>query len=290
MTGRREDAARRDEILCALARQLPPERGDSPLAMARWLKERQDQNFRGLDVTIPDNDERLTFEHWVKGSNEGTLAKRIQRAFRAGEATKKPEPAVRPPSLPPLLWPRGMRQRKDSDSKFKVPLLYGYPSGSERIFCECLGEKSLHEVTATIQGRNVGYWPAVRPGTFIELNWKDDSKLLAWVTDNGRRDSILAYESYKDLADTFPKSYSSPTADITRPIAEFAARQAEQIAKILPTDLEAWKRMLWGYSLEIRYSVNGGAVSGQLSGTLLMTKEHLWVRFKDNEGHETPVR
>jgi hypothetical protein len=183
-----------------------------------------------------------------------------------------------------------MRQRKDFDPKFKLPLFYGYPEGSERVFCECLGERALHEVTATIRGRPAGYWPAIRPGQFVELNWKGDPQLLAAVTYNGRRADILSYESLRQVGETFPKADTSPTAEIMRPWADFAAHQAQRIEKFLPADMDAWKRQKWGFRLEIRYSVDGGSMTGQLSGTLLMTMEHLWLRFKDDKGHETPVQ
>jgi hypothetical protein len=296
--------ARRDEILCLLARRTPPPGGDSPKGVARWLKQKEGVGFRGLDETIPDNGERLVFEEWVRATSESAIARRVQRAFTAcqqkaarpkpgvgSQALAGPAPAAPvPPPLPPLLWPFGARQRKDAEPKFKLPLLYGYPAGSERIFCKCLGERTLHEVSATIQGRTVGYSPALSPGEFIELTWNDDPQLAGSVTYNGWRDWILQYESFKDLAGISSEDDNSPTAHALRPTREFAARQVERIAKVLPPDLDGWKRRVWGYRLEIRYSVDGGAISGQLTGTLLMTMEDLWFRFKDDKGHETPIR
>lgn len=295
MSRRREDRAERDEILCQLARQLSEKDRDSPRALAKWLLRLRDNHFSGLNALVADQEIRERFMAWVKLGTEGSIAKAAWRAFSGSalKATKESpgEQVLSPPApLPPLLWPRGMRQRKDSDPKFKLPLLYGYPGGSERVFCECLGERTLHDVSATLQGRPVGYWPAVRPGEFIELDWKDDAQLSKRVTDNGNRDWILQYETFKELAGPVSKGDSSPTAEALRPMREFAAQMAEQIERVLPPNIDEWKRRVWGYRLEVRYSVNGGTVSGQLDGTLLMTMEHLWFRFRDNKGHETPLR
>lgn len=292
---RREDRAERDEILCHLARQLPEKDRDSSRALAKWLLQLKDNRFSGLNALVTDQEVRDRFMAWVKLGSEDSIAKAAWRAYsaRATRTTKLSPKASAPPSppkLPPLLWPRGMRQRKDSDPKFKLPLLYGYPDGSERVFCECLGDKTLHEVTATLQGRSVGYWPAVRPGEFVELEWKADPQLVKVVTYNGNRDWILQYESFKDLSGAFSKDDNSPTAQALRPMSAFAARQVERIEKVLPSDLDTWKRKVWGYRLEIRYSIDDGAVSGKLTGTLLMTMEDLWFRFRDDKGHETLIR
>lgn len=248
-----------------------------PALYAKW-KASQDWKHRRSAILQVLRDERRP--------TAAAASQKLKGAELSPSASAAP-----PPPLPPLLWPRGMRQRKDSDPKFKLPLLYGYPGGSERVFCECLGDRTLHEVTVTLAGRPVCYSPAVRPGTFIELNWEIDPELNRSVTYNGWRGHLLALESYESLASTFPESNSSPTAEAMRPLAEFAAHQVEQTRKVLPPEgLETWKHEVRGYLLEIQYMVDGGAVSGQLSGTLLMTMEDLWIGFKDDKGHETPIR
>ena len=292
---KREDRAERDELLCQLARQLPEKDRESPVALARWLLDLRGRRFVGLAALIADADSRERFEAWVKLGTPTSLAKAAGRAFsdQPGSSSGRVTPEVPEQpriTLPPLLWPFGARQRKDAEPKFKLPLLYGYPAGSERIFYKCLGEKTLHDVSATIQGRPVGYSPAVSPGEFIELTWKDDSQLAGLVTYNGWRDWILQYESFKDLAGLSSGDDNSPTAQALRPTREFAARQVERIGKVLPPDLDNWRRKVWEYRLEIRYADDGGARSGQLTGTLLMTMENLWSRFRDEKGHETPIR
>ena len=287
MSGRREDAARRDGILCSLALQLPEEERDSPIALARWLKQLQERHFGGLSTWIPDNDERQAFEYWVKESSAGNLAKRIQRAFRAEQATKKPKPTAPPP--PPLVWPLGMRQRKERDPSFKPPRLLADSGGSEKVFLECQSEHTIFEVTATIQGRKVAYQPALRPGTFIELNWEDDPGLKASVTYNGWRQSILAQESLRDAAAVLGDEPSAPEHKILQPLAKLVARRAERVNRVMPPDLEAWKKKVYGYRLEIRYTYGEQNQPGTLNGTLLMNMERLWFRFKDEKGHDTPI-
>ncbi len=281
MSGRREDTARRDGILCSLARQLPPKEGDSPSAVARWLKQREALGFRGLDASIPDNDERSAFERWVRQSTKGNLAKRVQRAFHAEQAAKKPKP-VAPPS-PPLVWPLGMRQRKEHDPTFKLPWLLADTGGSEKVFLECQSEHTIFEVTATIQGKQVAYRPAFRPGTFIELNWEDSPSLKATVTYNGWRDQILNQESWKGLKETFADH------EYLGRSAELVARRVERVDRVMPPDLEAWKKKVYEYRLEIHYTHGEQNQPGTLNGTLLMNMERLWFRFRDEKGHETPI-
>lgn len=286
MAERRESAARRDEILCALARQMPPEQADSPRAVARWLKEREGLGFRGLDVTIPDNDERLAFEHWVRGSTEDNLAKRVQRAFLAEQAGKKPE--VEP--LPPLVWPLGVRQRKDRDAKFKLPWLLADHGGSEKVFLECLGTTPLLEVTIELNGDRIGYRPAIRPGEFVEVEWERSPKVKDIVTWGGNRDHILNYESMKDMAETLSKPSDSPTHDIMKPMAEWTANYVASIKKVLPADLEAWKRTVRVFGLRVSYRLEDGTVTGPLEGSLAYAMERLWFAFRDSRGNETPIR
>ncbi|MGH9921103.1 MAG: hypothetical protein ACRD6W_19820 [Nitrososphaerales archaeon] len=288
MTERRVDAARRDEILCALARQLPPETGDSPLALARWLKEREGLGFRGLDITIPENDERLAFEHWVRGSDEGNLAKRIQRAFRAEQAKKPDKPA--PPPAPPLVWPLGMRQRKERDPKFKLPWLLAERGGSEKVFLECLGTRTLLEVSIELQGVRVGYRPALRPGEFVEVDWERNSEVKNVVTWGGNRDHILNYESMKDMAGHTSKMAAEPIYDVMKPIAEWTAGYVASIEKVLPPDLEKWKHAVRDFALAVTYRVEDGNTAGGLTGTLSMEMERLWFRFHDANGNETTIR
>jgi hypothetical protein len=288
VTGRRGEASRRDEILCSLARQLPQEQGDSPLALARWLKEREGLGFRGLDITIPDNDERLVFEQWVRNSNEQALAKRVQRAFNSEQSKKTAKPV--PPPLPPLVWPLGMRQRKDRDPKFKLPWLLADHDGSEKVFLECLGTRTLLEVTVELEGARVGYRPALRPGEFVEVEWERSPKVKNIVTWGGNRDHILNYESMKDMADHTGKMAETSNYDMMKPIAKWTADYVASIEKVMPKDLEAWKQAVRPFGLRVSYRLEDGNVSGTLEGRLGYTMERLWFAFRDSRGNETPIR
>ena len=291
---RRSDAARRDGILCQLARQLPPEQGDSPLALARWLKEREKRGFAGLDSTIPENDERIAFEHWARNSSEANLGKRIQRAFRAEQAAKKAvkqEPA--PASLPPpLVWPLGIRQRKEREPKFKMPWFLADNGGSERLFLECLGDESLHRVSVTLVEQRVGFSPALRPGSFIEIEWKRHDEVSRIATWAGWREGILAQERNKEALEAArysqQKFKDSPVADLQSMLVGFAEQQVSSVEKVMPADLEAWKRTIHRFPLEVRYVTAGGA-EGVLRGELHLDMERQWFLFKDPEGNATPL-
>lgn len=285
--------ARRDEILCLLARRIPPAQGDSPKAVARWLKQSETLGFRGLDETIPENGERLVFEQWVRASSESGLSRRIQRAFTAGAEPRKrvEQIAVVPPPAPSpsLLWPAGMRQRKDRNPQFKLPFLYSDSGGSERVFCVCLGDETLYEVSASLEGRDVGFLPAMRPGEFLELNWASDPKLNELVTYNGWRGLILTHESMKELAGPKDRGDRSPAGQLSNLGPDIAAHFVAMVEPVLPADVPGWKSKVWGYRLEVRYVHGLGRVPGTLTGRLLMTMEKLWFRFRDEKGHATDI-
>jgi hypothetical protein len=290
LVARREDASRRDEILCALARIVGPGRGDSPLGVARWLKERELRGFAGLDATISENGERLAFELWVKGSTEASLARRIQRAFQAEQAKKKPA-SVTPPS-PPLVWPLGMRQRKERDSDYKLPWLLADRGGSEKVFLECLGDSNLHSVSLTLSGEHVGFVPVLRPGTFVEVEWTRNPEVERIVTWGGNREAILAQPANRDVVSTMraSKDKTSPVAEFREALTQLAEYAVTEIEKVMPSDFEAWKSKVREFPLEIHYRWDRGRQEGVLRGTLLLDMERLWYLFKDGEGHSTPVR
>jgi hypothetical protein len=288
MGGRRQEAARRDEILCALALQLPETERDSPIALTRWLKRLQERHFGGLSTWITDNDERQAFEYWVKESSEGNLNKRIQRAFRAEQAKKAVKPPA--PTLPPLVWPLGMRQRKDRDPKFKLPWLLADSGGSEKVFLECLGNRTLLEVSVILEGQRVGYLPALRPGGFIEVDWERNPKVKNVVTWGGNRDHIMNYDSMKDMAETLSKPSDSSTHEVMKPMAEWLARYATSVEKVMPPDFEVWKHSVRSFHLAVSYRLEDGGAVGGLDGTLFLDMERLWFRFRDARGNETPIR
>lgn len=288
MTKRREEATRRDEILCSLAHQLPDSDRNSPVALARWLKQLQERHFGGLSTWIPDNDERQAFEYWIKQASEGNIAKRVQRAFRDEQEAKKPKSTAPPP--PPLVWPLGMRQRKDRDSKFKLPWLLADTSGSEKVFLECLGDRTLLEVSVALEGKRVGYMPALRPGSFIEVEWERNPEVARIVTWGGNRDHILNYESMKDMAEHTTKMSASPSYDMMKPIVEWSKQCVSSIERVLPRDLEAWKHTVRRFSLSVTYCLENGNATGGLKGVLSMDMERLWFLFSDDRGNDTPVR
>jgi hypothetical protein len=287
---RREEASRRDEILCSLARIVGPGRGDSPLEVARWLKERELRGFAGLDATISENGERLAFELWVKGSTEAGLARRIQRAFQAEQATKKPE-AVSPPS-PPLVWPLGMRQRKERDSNYKLPWLLADRGGSERVFLECLGDSNLHSVSLTLSGKQVGFAPVLRPGAFVEVDWTRNPEVERIVTWGGNREAILAQPANRNVVSTLraAKDKTSPVAEFREALTQLAEYSVTEVEKIMPKDFEGWKGMVREFPLEVHYRWDSGKQLGALRGTLLLDMERLWYFFEDGDGNSTPVR
>ena len=288
MAERRDSAARRDELLCALARQMPPKQGDSPRAVARWLKEREGQSFRGLDATIPDNEERQAFEHWVRTSTEDNLARRVQRAFGADKAKREPKAPIS--TLPPLVWPLGMRQRKERDPKFKLPWLLADRGGSEKLFLECLGTRPLLELTIELNGDRIGYRPAVRPGEFVEVDWERSPKVKHIVTWGGNRDHILNYESMKEMAEHTTKMAASPDYDPMKPIAAWTAKYVASIEKVLPPDLDAWKRQIRTFALRVRYRLEDGTPNEGLGGTFALDMERVWFAFRDSKGNVTPIR
>jgi hypothetical protein len=290
VTGRREEAARRDEILCSLALQLPETERDSPIALARWLKRLQERHFGGLSTWIPDSGERQAFEYWVKESSEGNLTKRIQRAFRAEQAKKAVKPPA--PTLPPLVWPLGMRQRKDRDPKFKLPWLYPDSGGSDKLFLECLADGALHEVSVTLKGQRVGFAPALRPGTFIEIEWPRNSEVKKIATWNGWRERILAQPSNRDALATlkgFPNK-DSPVAELAQSLTKFAESNVAEVEKVMPRDFEVWKQTVHNFPLSVTYRFDNGNAAGGLVGTLSLDMERLWFRFRDERGNPTPIR
>jgi hypothetical protein len=290
MVGRGEEAIRRDEILCALALQLPEMERDSPIALARWLKRLQERHFGGLSTWIPDNDERQVFEYWVKESSEGTLTKRIQRAFKAEQAKRTTKPATPPP--PPLVWPLGMRQRKDRDPKFKLPWLLADSGGSEKLFLECLGERSLHEISVILRGQQIGFVPALRSGAFIEVEWQRNLEVKKIATCNGWRERILAQPTNRDALATlkgFPNK-DSPVAELAQSLTKFAESNVAEVEKVMPRDFEAWKQTVHNFPLSVTYRFDNGNAAGGLVGTLSLDMERLWFRFRDERGNPTPIR
>jgi hypothetical protein len=288
MTPRRQESAiRRDEILCALARQLPPKDGDSPTSVARWLKEQQLAGFPGLVLAIGETEERLAFQRWVTQSKEGNLVKRVQRAFKSIQVAK-PEKSVAPP---PLVWPLGMRQRKERDSTFKLPWLYGDNGGSDRIFLECLGDTNLHRVSIMLAGQQVGFTPVLRPGTFVEIDWPRNSEVNRIATWSGWREAILAQHSNKNVAETLRGIHYADSAvgELQRQLANLAEGAVARVEKVMPPDFENWKALPRPYSLEVKYDSDGGKSSGTLAGTLVLNMERLWYGFRDSEGNRTPI-
>jgi len=284
---RQEGAIRRDEILCSLARQLPPKAGDSPTNVARWLKQQQLTGFPGLVLAIGETEERLAFQRWVTQSNEGNLAKRVQRAFKSIQ-TAKP---VKSASPPPLVWPLGMRQRKERDSTFKLPWLLADNGGSDRLFLECLGDSNLHRVSITLAGQQVGFTPVLRPGTFVEIDWPKNSEVKKIATWGGRREAILAQPENRNVVETLRGIHyaDSPVAELQRSLTELAESAVAEVEQIMPPDFDNWKVVPRPYSLEVRYESDGGRSSGVLSGTLVLNMERLWYGFRDSEGNPTPI-
>jgi hypothetical protein len=284
---RLESAARRDEIICTVARQLPAEQGDSPSKVARWLKDQQSTGFGGLVLAIGETEERLAFQRWVNQSTEGGLAKRVQRAFRSIQTTKSAS-TVAPP---PLVWPLGMRQRKERDSTFKLPWLYGDNGGSDRLFLECLGDTNLHRVSIRLAGVQVGFTPVLRPGTFIEIDWPRNPEVNKTATWGGRREAILAQPKNREVLETVRGIHyaDSPVGELQRILAEFTETAVADVERIMPPDFDKWKVVPRPYALEVKYDSDGGKTSGTLTGTLVLNMERLWYGFGDSEGNRTAI-
>ena len=194
-----------------------------------------------------------------------------------------------PPPPPPLVWPLGMRQRKAREPKFKLPWLLPDNGGSEKVFLECLGDRTLLEVSIVLEGQRVGYAPALRPGAFIEVEWERNPKVKNVVTWGGKRDHILNQESMKDMAEHLSDMSASPAYDMMKPIAEWTVKYVASVEKVMPPDLESWKEKVYECRLEVHYTYGEQNHSGTLRGTLLMNMERLWFRFKDEKGHDTPI-
>jgi hypothetical protein len=291
MADRRESAARRDEILCALARQMPPERGDSPRGVARWLKDREKLGFRGLDATIPDNDERLAFEHWARTSSEDNLAKRVQRAFRAEQAARKPaKPPVEP--LPPLVWPLGMRQRKERNPSYKLPWLLADRGGSEKVFLQSLAAQTLLDVAVVLEGARVGYLPALRPGEFLELNWDQNPAVEKIVTWGGFREAILSQPRNREAVRSMEGVHHKDPdfAEFAKSLTDFARATVVEVEKVMPPSYEAWKGAERRFRLSVTYTLENGNAPGKLEGILSFAMERLWFGFRDSRGNQTLIR
>jgi hypothetical protein len=287
---RRKAAARRDEILCALARHLPPGESDSAQKVARWLKKSEQRGFPALDATISENEERLVFESWVKASTEGSLAKRIQRAFSAVQSTQAVKPMPAP--APPLVWPLGMRQRKERDSKFKLPWLMADTGGSDRLFLECIGDGNLHSVAITLAGQRIGFAPVLRPGGFIEIEWSRNPEVKRIATWGGWREQILAQESNRAVVQSLQgvRNENSAIGELQKSLAAFAAATVEQVEKVMPKDLDRWRKHLHPFQLVVRYKSDGGRSDGILEGNLMLDMERLWFLFRDTNGDMTPIQ
>lgn len=252
---------------------------------------------KDIDAKVALKDPAL-YVKWKAAQDAAHRRKTILQVLRNENRSRAPRapapkaPVVAPSPLPlpapPFVWPFGMRQRKEAQPDFKLPLLYGYPAGSERVFLQNLGERTLHQVSAKMAGRPVGYWPAIRPGTFVELNWNEDANLSASITYNGWRGHILAYEGFARMAED-PRE-PSPTSEALQPFRELAKAEAERVRPVMPPDLEAWKRKRWAYALEVDYIVADKGQQGRLAGALVMTMEDLWIEFKDQSHHSTPIR
>ncbi len=206
-------------------------------------------------------------------------------AVRPSEVARKPEPEPLPP--PPLVWPVGMRQRKEREPKFKLPFLLANTGGSERLFLEGIGDGVLHELSVVLDGQKVGYLPALRPGAFIEVEWVRAPEVNRIATWNGWRGDILAQENNRDAVEALKPS---PQMEVIKPLYEFMVQRVIDVERVMPKDLEKWKHQQHRFRLEVSYIFGSGNLLGGLKGFVFLDMERLWFGFKDEKGNQTPIR
>jgi hypothetical protein len=184
-----------------------------------------------------------------------------------------------------------MRWRKKHDPKFKLPWPYRDSGGSERVFLECLGERNLHEVSVVLKGQQIGFVPALRPGTFLDIEWQQNPEVKRIATWGGWRGRILAQPLNRDAVGTL-KGFHVEDSDLTklgRSLAEIAQASVAEVEKVMPADFEGWKHHVHEFPLSVGYRLGDGNAVGGLSGTLSLDMERLWFRFRDDRGNETPI-
>jgi hypothetical protein len=184
-----------------------------------------------------------------------------------------------------------MRQRKERDSKFKLPWFLADTGGSGRLFLECLGDVSLQSVSITLDGQRVGFTPLLRPGSFVEIDWLRNSEVKEIADWGGWREAILTQELNRRVLATMKgiERNDTPVAEIRQALAEYSESVVAEVEKVMPKDLDRWKHTPHPFRLEVGYTSEGGKVAGTLKGTLKLDMERQWYLFEDAEGNATPL-
>jgi hypothetical protein len=201
---------------------------------------------------------------------------------------------VAEPLAPPLVWPIGLRQRKDADPTFKIPLFSPRFEGSERLFLSSQTDERLRSVRASLAGREVGFWPSLPGNGFVELEWKRNPQVVNIATSNGWRDEFLAYESNREsLEAAGAVSAAHPDDKDWQWFAgslKLMKGRMEATTKVLPRDLAAWKVEPHSIPLEVSYlPANGANLPLKARGALTLNMERRWFRFTQQAGGSTDI-
>lgn len=253
---------------------------------------------REIDQRFPSKDPTL-FGAWSKAQDaehrRKTILYVLRREDRPSAAKRGREreavdaPAPPPAPGPPLVWPCGMRQRREGQPTFKLPFLYSKSDGSERVFLRGLGDGTLTSVGVRLQGRNAGYAPGLRPGEFVEVEWKLVEEVERIATWGGWRDDILAFESNKEAASMARSMANQPQYSLMAPLADLSDRIVARVAPHVPANIDAWKTKVHRFAVRVDYTYRDGGVTGFLEGYMDWTMERHWFRFTDKQGHSTPL-